>query len=244
MAGGIINNIIKEKKIARQRAPLDSTIFAKIQQSAWKSHNLDSDRSLFANIVTLAQYIGPWVREYAQTTQSKANYHTYPSGRKVVKAFTAKDFAFFNKSWCHLSTVDDSSFEVANTIRITWRIQKNHQNGQTIILSSDSAHPDLCPIRSTLRMVFRAQRLKQPDIMPLGCYRTEKSPLVYLTASRIAALIQEAVKKVRPGISAKDLSRYLAHLLQVWACVLLDKAGKSPNYIWKQLCWMDNSFQM
>jgi hypothetical protein len=34
MAGGIINNIIKEKKIARQRAPLDSTIFAKIQQSA------------------------------------------------------------------------------------------------------------------------------------------------------------------------------------------------------------------
>ncbi len=100
-----------------------------------------------------------------------------------------------------------------------------------ITLSSDSAHPDLCPVRSALRMVLRARQLKQPDTMPLRCYRTKKYPLVYLTASRIAALIQEAVKKVPPGISAKDLSRYSAHLLWVWACVLLDIAGKSPNYI-------------
>jgi hypothetical protein len=49
---------------------------------------------------------------------------------------------------------------------------------------------------------------------------------------------------VRPAISAKDLSKYSAHLLQVWACVLLDEAGKSPDYIQKQLCWMGDSFQM
>jgi hypothetical protein len=54
MAGVIINNIIKEENIAKQRALLDSTIFAKIQQSACKSDNLDSDHSLFADIVTLA----------------------------------------------------------------------------------------------------------------------------------------------------------------------------------------------
>jgi hypothetical protein len=66
--------------------------------------------------------------------------------------------------------------------------------------------------------------------MPLGCYRTKKTPLVYLTVSRIATLIQEAVKKVRLGISAKDLSKYSAHSLRVWACVLLDKAGKSLDY--------------
>ncbi len=53
MAGVIINYIVKEDKIAKQRAPLDSTIFAKIQQSALKSKNLDSNHSLFANIVTL-----------------------------------------------------------------------------------------------------------------------------------------------------------------------------------------------
>jgi hypothetical protein len=69
-----------------------------------------------------------------------------PSGGQVVKAFTAEDFAFLNKSWCHLSTVNDSSFEVANTVQITWRIQKYCQNAQTITMSSNSAHPDLCPL--------------------------------------------------------------------------------------------------
>ncbi len=34
MAGVIINNIIKEGNIAKQRAPLNSTIFTKIQESA------------------------------------------------------------------------------------------------------------------------------------------------------------------------------------------------------------------
>jgi hypothetical protein len=55
MAGVIINNIIKEEKISKQRAPLDSTIFTKIQQLAHKSNNPDSDHSFLANIVTLAQ---------------------------------------------------------------------------------------------------------------------------------------------------------------------------------------------
>ncbi len=54
MAGVIISIIIKEENIAKQCAPLDSTIFAKIQQLSQKSNNLDSDSNLFANIVTLA----------------------------------------------------------------------------------------------------------------------------------------------------------------------------------------------
>jgi hypothetical protein len=101
MAGVIINNIVREEKTAKQRALLDSAIFAKIQQLACKSTNLDSDCSLLANIVTLAQYIGPQVSKYAQTTQSKVDYHTYPSGPHIIIAFTAEDFAFFDKSWCH-----------------------------------------------------------------------------------------------------------------------------------------------
>jgi hypothetical protein len=111
MAGVIINNIIKEENIAMHHALLNSTIFGKIQQSACKSANLDSDHSLFVNIVTLAQYIGPRGSKCAQTTQSKVDYHTYPFGRQVIKAFTAEDFAFFDKSQCPFSTVNDSSFE-------------------------------------------------------------------------------------------------------------------------------------
>ncbi len=68
--------------------------------------------------------------------------------------------------------------------------------------------------------------------------------MVYMTANRMAILIQEVVKKVCPGISTKDLNKYSAHLLQVWAWILLDELGKSPDYIHKQLCWLGDSLCM
>jgi hypothetical protein len=32
--------------------------------------------------------------------------------------------------------------------------------------------------------------------------------------------------------------------LRVWACVLLNKAGKLLDYIKKRLCWLEDSFRM
>ena len=43
MPGIIINNLIKEETVASQRSPLDSTIFAELQQAASLSHSHDSD---------------------------------------------------------------------------------------------------------------------------------------------------------------------------------------------------------
>jgi hypothetical protein len=40
------------------------------------------------------------------------------------------------------------------------------------------------------------------------------------------------------------LKRYSAHSLRVWACVLLDKAGKLLDYIKNRLCWLGDSFRM
>jgi hypothetical protein len=41
-----------------------------------------------------------------------------------------------------------------------------------------------------------------------------------------------------------DLKRHSAHSLCIWACVLLDKAGKSPEHIKKRLHWLVDSFRM
>ena len=95
MAGTLINNLIKEENIATQRSPLDYAIFAQIQQAARTSNNLDLNHSLLLDIVTLSRYIGPRVSKYVQTTQSKIDYHTYPSGHQVIKAFIAENFAFW-----------------------------------------------------------------------------------------------------------------------------------------------------
>ncbi len=93
-------------------------------------------------------------------------------------------------------------------------------------------------------MVMRASRLGQPVDMPVACYRTKKAPLLYITGSRIATLLREAVKKVRPSTSADDLKKYSAHSLHVWACVLLHKAGMSPSFIQKRLRWLGDLFKM
>jgi hypothetical protein len=69
--------------------------------------------------------------------------------------------------------------------------------------------------------------------------------LLFITGSRIATLLCKAVKKkVQPSTSADNLKKYSAHSLRVWACVLLDKAGMSPYFIQKRLCWLGDSFKM
>jgi hypothetical protein len=244
MAGIIINNLIKEETVASQCSPLGSIIFAELQRAALSSHSCNSDQNLLFNILTLARFIGPCISEYAQTTQDKVDYHVYPSGTRVIKAFTANDFLFYSKNGHVLTKINDSSLNLATSVQITWHIQKNRQNGQKIKLSADTKNPAICPVRGALRMVMRARRLAQADNMLVACYRTKKAPLLFITGSRIATLLHEAVKKVRPSTSADDLKKYSAHSLHVWACVLLDKAGMSPSFIQKHLRWLGDLFKM
>jgi hypothetical protein len=244
MPGIIISNLIKEETVASQRSPLDSTIFADLQQDASSSHSHDSDQNLAFDMLTLSCFIGPRFSEYAQTTQDKVDYHVYLSGTRVIKAFTANDFVFYDKSGHVLKKINNSTLNFATSVQITWRIQKNRQNGQKIKLSAYTKNPAICPVRGALQMVMRASRLGQPDDMPVACYRTKKAPLLYITSSRIATLLREAVKKVQPSTSANSLKRYSAHSLHVWACVLYDKAGMSPSFIQKCLRWLGDSFKM
>jgi hypothetical protein len=95
-----------------------------------------------------------------------------------------------------------------------------------------------------MQLVLRARRLNQPDDMPVAVYKTKKGKIIYLTGNKIAKLLRKAVKKVWPDTTPDKLKRYSVQSLRVWACVLLDKAGKLPDYIKKTLCWLGDSFRM
>jgi hypothetical protein len=183
------------------------------------------------------------VSKYAQTTDKNVDYHVYPSGKKVIKAFTANDFCFFDKNSQAITELFDKSINRVDWVCITWRIQKNCQNNQMITISSDKANTAICPILAALRLVLRARRLSQPDSMPVACY-PKKDALACITGSRIAILFRAVARAVRRTISKEEEQQYSAHLLRVWACVLLDKAGKSPDYIMKRLYWMVDSCRM
>jgi hypothetical protein len=195
-------------------------------------------------MLTLSRFIGPRISKYAQTTQEKIDYHVYPSGTCVIKAFTANDFVFNDKNGHILKKINNSILDMATSVQITWRIQKKRQNGLKIKLSADTKNPALCPVRGAIRMVMRSTQLGQSDNMPVACYRTKKTPLLYITGSRIATLTRKAVKKVQPSTLPDNLKKYSAHSLHVWACVLLDKVGMSPSFIQKRLRWLGDSFKM
>jgi hypothetical protein len=145
MARIVINNLIKEENLANQCKPLDKLTFAEIQCIIRSSHLINSNHSLLFDIITLACFIGPCVNEYAQTTQDKVDYHVYPSGTQVIKAFTANDFFFHDKNGNMLAQINKASFDSAVLVEITWRIQKNQQNGQKIKPSADTKNTVICP---------------------------------------------------------------------------------------------------
>ncbi len=81
--------------------------------------------------------------------------------------------------------------------------------------------------------------------MPIALYKPKKGKVVIdLTGSKIAKLYRKAVKKVGPDTTPDELKQYSAHSLQIWACILLDEAGKLPDYIKKRLYWLGDSFRM
>ncbi len=96
MMATLINNMLWEEDIAHQRAPLDNNIFAELQYIATSSKNSNLVSNLLFDFVSLGHYICPCLSKYTQTIQDKVNYHTYPSGATVIKAFIANDFIFYN----------------------------------------------------------------------------------------------------------------------------------------------------
>jgi hypothetical protein len=86
--------MLREEDITRQHAPLVNKIFAELQHSTASSKNCDLVNNLIFDFVSLGRYIGPRLSEYAQTKQDTVDYHTYPSGMTVIKAFVASDFIF------------------------------------------------------------------------------------------------------------------------------------------------------
>ncbi len=171
------------------------------------------------------------------------DYHVYPSGKQVIKAFTANNFQFFDKNSQVITELSDASIKVINRVRITWRIQKNRQNNQMVTLSSDKTNTAICPVLAALHLVLKACRLLQPDSMLVACY-LKKDALAYISGSRIAILFWAMVRAVHPNISKEEEQQYSAHSLRVWACVFLYEVGKLPNYIKKCLRWMGDSFWM
>jgi hypothetical protein len=111
-----------------------------------KTSSRDSIDAVLFDFFNLIRVGGFRVAEYAQKTQTKIDEFEYASGNKVVKAFIAIDWNFYDTKG-HLMTLHnlDGLGETPKKLRITFRIQKNRKNGQKITFAADVKHPPFAP---------------------------------------------------------------------------------------------------
>ena len=127
---------------------------------------------------------------------------------------------------------------------MTFRIQKNRQNGQSINFVADDKHQNICPVRAAYRIFLRAKRLGQSNKQPMGVFVNHQGNTKYLTANKIAEVLQSFAKVCHPDLTRDEIMRFTSHSVRVWAVVLLDEAGMNADFIKSRLRWMGDSYRL
>ncbi len=206
----------------------------------------DSLEAVVPNWFTFIRVTGLRLAEYAQKNKLKVDAHTNPLGKQVIKAFLLTDWIFYDENGRIIR--DHPSCEEAHPspkkMKITFQIQKNRQNGQSITLISDDNHPDICPVRAAYKIFLQSRRLGQTDKQPMAVLVNKNGNTKDLTGNKISDVLHTIARIVHPDLSEDKIKRFSSHWGRVWALVLLDKAGKSPGFCKSHLRWMGESYQL
>ena len=77
----------------------------------------------------------------------------------------------------------------------------------------------------------------------MAVFVNNQSQTKYLTGSKIAEILQSVAKTTHLDMTPDKISRISSHSGRVWAVVLLDEAGKSPDFIKSCLHYMGFSYR-
>jgi hypothetical protein len=235
----------KEEDIAKQRSPITREMFAALCNLANKA-SANLLEAVIADWFKFIRITGLRCAENAQKTQSVFDEHEYPSGKRVMKVFIPTDWKFYKSSGAIMNIHPLTSSEQVFPARliVTYWIQKNRQNGQCITLVADNDHPDICPVRAAYRIFLHAKRLNQSNSQPMAVFVNKHGITRYLTGKKISDILQSIARAVHLDHSEDAIKHYSSHSGQVWALVLLDKAGMTPDFMKSHLCWMRESYSL
>jgi hypothetical protein len=110
-------------------------------------------------------------------------------------------------------------------------------------LVTDDDHPNSCPVRAAYRIFLRAKRLGQSDLQPLGLFVNKFGITKYLTGNKIADTLRFTARTAHPPDMPDDeLKSFSSHSGRVWALVLLDEAGMTPDFMNEVAPTLDGRF--
>ena len=212
--------------------------------NATQYHNL-SLQSALADWALLALHFGFRLSEFLQTQDNINHKNIQRNLDGLPQAFILSDFQFFGPHKQHLS-LDHSSIIDPLTIEsfsITWRYQKNLQNGERKLMTRNDTTKHLCTLRALLRICHRASLLQIHATTPLAVYCTSKHKPTFITHKHMEQIIRMAAQKTYNIKKLSDLHRFSCHSLRVGACVMLHIAGFSADSIKFELRWRSDSFR-
>jgi hypothetical protein len=83
------------------------------------------------------------------------------------------DWIFYDKNYRIIRKHPSGGvYTLLKKMKVTFRIQKNKQNGLSISIISDN-HPNLCPVRAAYKIFLQAKRLGQTDNEPMAVFVTK-----------------------------------------------------------------------
>ncbi len=204
--------------------------------------------SALKNWFTLALCVGPRLTEWAQNEGVRSVNQADKNIDGTNSAFIITDFEFFGEGrsrMTHLEAI--ASPHLVHSVDITWRFQKNGNNGQKKTVTHNCADPKLCGARAAIAIVERVILLKLPEDHPLAVYVDDnaKTPTMrFITATKISAVMQSLAKAVYNITVKAELQLCSSHSLRVGACVALHTAGLDAMSIKFALRWNSDAFLM
>ena len=158
------------------------------------------------------------------------------------KAFTFHDFNFLNSDNVRRSNDFTSHINDAQHVQITWRYQKNNDNGQKLIFTANDEKPYRCPVRAAMRIRARAQKYGITVTSPLAFFREENGTIAFITSKHVEIFLQNLARKVYNITDKQELARFTCHSIRVGACVVLHENNCPGEFIQVRLRWRSLAF--
>ena len=170
----------------------------------------------------------------------------------IIGAFLPCDWQFFDVRGRKISHDGALLGGLAHIgkLQVTWRTQKNGQNGETKTYLCNLKNPLLCPVARGWNIMARYQRIMgttESDTVPLAVYRDGPldSDRHLLYSDQVTQLVRDVVCDVLnldPVKDKEEVSRYSTHSLRVGACQILYANGFQAHEIKMLLRWQSDAF--
>jgi hypothetical protein len=247
---GVLNEVKRWEDMPQRREPFTPEMWNHIHTQHCQTTSNDSLLAACNDWFACGIFAGLRLSEWAQDDAHQTLENPTLNYRSDPKAFCINDFSFRGPGNVRMTHEEalDAKLEAIERVLITFRMQKNGQNGETRTFVRNEGK-ELCFIRaaqSILRRFIRLVGWKKK--IPLAVYNNEaENRIQYVCSSKLERVMQAsaaAVYKLDLRKHTDILKTWSAHSLRVGACVILHAQGYSASQIqfllrWRSFAFMD-----